>query len=408
MYLLDTNILLKYPSALNSFEPIYLSIRVIEELDKLKRSLNEEIAYEARRAAHKILQHDSINYVLERNDKISVDDDLIRIAKKHNYILVSNDLNVQIKCRAKRIKYQNYDKIATTYTGIQYLILPFDDNYQNEELTKMLNEDYNIDSYVENEYVIIKNANEFVETKNGLENTVVCELVKVDGHFKVVDEKIIKNKFSGKNIKARNTEQRCLMDLLFNEAITILFASGEFGVGKTFLLANYAYSQVEKGAINKIVYVPNNSFNADSREIGYLPGDLIDKEIIHMGSIVDIFGEEKIRMMIENGTLEVVPISIMRGRNFENSIVLVNEAQNLTTDHIKLLIGRCGDKTRIFFDGDIKQTDGLNFKNKNGLKLLIHLKDSPIYSKMFGTVRMKSIERSVTAQASEYLDKLLI
>lgn len=123
-----------------------------------------------------------------------------------------------------------------------------------------------------------------------------------------------------------------------------------------------------------------------------------------MGTLVDIVGAPVLEDMINKNLIEVVPISIMRGRSFNNSIILVNEAQNLTEDHIKLLIARCGDNTRIFFDGDIKQTDSSIFKEKNGLRLLSNLSKSPIFSKLFGTVRLIDIERSLTAQASDFLD----
>ena len=101
-----------------------------------------------------------------------------------------------------------------------------------------------------------------------------------------------------------------------------------------------------------------------------------------------------------------LPLSVIRGRSFENSIILVNEAQNLTNEHIKLLIARCGEGSRIFFDGDIKQADQRIFKEKNGLELLLKLANSEKYADIFGTVRLESIERSKTAQASEYLDNL--
>lgn len=96
----------------------------------------------------------------------------------------------------------------------------------------------------------------------------------------------------------------------------------------------------------------------------------------------------------------------IRGRSFQNSIILVNEAQNLTEDHIKLLIGRCGEGTRIFFDGDIKQADSQLFRNKNGLKLLLSLRKSEKYSKLFATVKLQLTERSQTAQCVDYLDDL--
>lgn len=104
--------------------------------------------------------------------------------------------------------------------------------------------------------------------------------------------------------------------------------------------------------------------------------------------------------------LEIVPMSFIRGRSFQDSIIIVNEAQNLTEDHVKLLIARCGEGSRIFFDGDFKQADSAIFRNKNGLKLLLNLRKSPIYSKIFATVKLVTIERSLTAQASSYLDDL--
>lgn len=110
--------------------------------------------------------------------------------------------------------------------------------------------------------------------------------------------------------------------------------------------------------------------------------------------------------MISLDQLEVVPMQFVRGRSFQDAIIVVNEAQNLTEDHIKLLIARCGEGTRIFFDGDFKQTDSSIFRNKNGLKLLLQLRKSPIYSKIFATVKLVITERSLTAQASSYLDNL--
>ena len=94
----------------------------------------------------------------------------------------------------------------------------------------------------------------------------------------------------------------------------------------------------------------------------------------------------------------------MRGRNFEDSIVLISEAQNLDEDQVKLLIGRIGNGSRIFFDGSLKQIDSTIFKNKNGLKLLLNISKSEEFSKFFSVVRLEQIERSKTAQIADYLD----
>lgn len=137
-----------------------------------------------------------------------------------------------------------------------------------------------------------------------------------------------------------------------------------------------------------------------------MPGEMYDKVLPYLGTLCDIIGQQNVIQLYEKGELELLPISIARGRSFEKSIILVNEAQNLTEDHVKLLVARCGEDTRIFFDGDIKQADSNIFRQKSGLKLLTKLRFSPDFSDLFSAVRLEQIERSKTAQAAGYLDEL--
>jgi len=399
MYLLDTNVLLKYPSVLKSFEnEVVISIRVLEELDGLKKNSNPETAYEARRASHKIIkQLSNIKFETKVDRKSSADDSLIILAKKKDYILVSNDLNVIIKCKARKVQYQTYDKVETNYTGVRYQDFTLDENLYNRHLDLLIERGKPPFPMRENEFLIIHD-----QFGKG-----VCNFIYKENKLNLLNGHGFKSEYVGK-VTPRNLEQDCLMELLQNKDISILAATGEYGTGKSFLLTTFALQQLDRGKIDKIVYVPNNSIVENTRELGTLPGTTTDKELIYMGPILDIVGEDRARDMIERGQIEIVPISVMRGRSFNNSIVLINEAQNLTTEHIKLLIARCGTNTRIFFDGDIKQSDSSIFKNKSGLKLLLHLSKSEEYAKIFGTVRLNSIERSKTAQASAYLDNLLI
>ena len=399
MYLLDTNVLLKYPSVLKTFQnEIVISIRVLEELDGLKKNINTEVAYEARRASHKIIKElENIYFETKVDYTSSVDNSLISLAKKKGYILVSNDLNVIIKCKAKKVQCQKYDKVETNYTGVKYINFELDEELYNDTLEEILDKGIPPFDMRENEFLIVKDQN----------NAPVCNLIFKNNKLELLNGHGFKSEYVGK-VSPRNLEQDCLMELLQNKEISILAATGEYGTGKSFLLTTFALQQLDKGRIDKIVYVPNNSIVENTRELGTLPGTTTDKELIYMGPILDIVGEDRARDMIEHGQIEIVPISVMRGRSFNNSIVLINEAQNLTTEHIKLLIARCGENTRIFFDGDIKQSDSSIFKNKSGLKLLLHLSNSEDYASIFGTVRLNSIERSKTAQASAYLDNLLI
>lgn len=124
------------------------------------------------------------------------------------------------------------------------------------------------------------------------------------------------------------------------------------------------------------------------------------------GSLIDLVGIDYVNRLVEEEKLEILPIAYARGRSFQNSIIIVNEAQNLTDSHVKLLIARCGEGTRIFFDGSLRQIDKDVFKNKNGMKLLLTLADSPDFSKIFSMVELKKTERSFTAQAADYLDSI--
>lgn len=225
------------------------------------------------------------------------------------------------------------------------------------------------------------------------------------GKIDVISPKAIRNKWINK-ITPKNSEQICLFNLLLNQDITILYAGGKYGSGKSFILNNFALQELEQSNIRKIIYVPNNSFVENTLEVGTLPGELLSKVIGQIGPLVDLVGLDWIEKMISRDELEVVPMSSIRGRSFEDSIIIVNEAQNLTEDHIKLLIGRCGQGSRIFFDGDLRQSDSAVFKNKNGLKLLLKLSNSEKFAELFGTVRLEKIERSKTAQAADYLDEI--
>ena len=318
-------------------------------------------------------------------------------------IITNNVINWSI-ANNYNIEISKYTINPNYYAGIYYELFKFENGY-NEELEDILEgkTDY---GFIENDFLIVKDIDQPITKENGDKDYAVNSIYRYhNGYLESIPLKQkIKNKYD--TITSKNPEQAVLFELLNDETITILLTTGQFGTGKTFCLANYALKQLDEEKIKKIVYVPNNSFNENSREVGTLPGELFDKELIHLGCWVDLIGYDRLRDYVERGAIEIVPVSIARGRSFTDSIVLVNEAQNLTDKHIKLLVGRCGEGTRIFFDGDVKQADNDIFRDRSGLTLLTSLKNSPKFSRIFGVVRLDSIERSLTAQASTYLDSI--
>lgn len=405
-YIVDSNVLIDFPNIIQKrLDDVIISFDVLKELDGLKMSINSDVASKARRAAVMISHYfPSLHFNSDYEKKIMpVDDKLIELAKATpDGVLVTNDVYLKIKAKVAGVKTEGYSW-KNDYNGVYYVDV---ENLSCEQYSEMLNEilekgTYKVDNYTfsNNEYLVVPSP--MNDPKLGAPSVFRFK----DDKFVPVKIKTFETMENGQ-IHPRNLEQLCLVDSLFNEDVKIIYASGKFGTGKTFLTHNYAIRELYKETINKIIYVPNNSYTQNTLDLGALPGTLYEKIYPSIGPLIDIAGTDQIERWLNEERLEIVPIAYIRGRSFSNSIIIVSEAQNLTEDHIKLLISRCGDNTRIFFDGDIPQADSAIFKDRNGLKLLLNLHESPIYSKIFSTVKLKRIERSLTACAADYLDNL--
>ena len=409
--IVDTNILLDFPQILDEEKDIIILVEVLRELDGLKLNPNFETSFKARRAAVTISHHlsDIIFKDCYENCSKSVDDKLLLCADECFGELITNDVYLKVKAHIKGIKSRGYGN-SESYSGVRTVFLQTDENRYHKDLDFMMNNhqfpDENIHLY-ENEFVIVKDLGAPIKNRHGEEDyETLATFIYSNGKLKNFFDGRIENKWFKKPITPRNPEQSCLFEALSDRNKTIIYAGGKFGTGKSFILNNFAIQELEKGKIKKIVYVPNNSYTENTMDIGALPGELLEKVTGQIGPLVDLVGIDEVQEMIKREELEVVPMNSIRGRSFQDTIIIVNEAQNLTEDHVKLLIARCGEGSRIFFDGDLKQADSAIFRNKNGLKLLLNLRKSPVYSKIFATVKLVTTERSLTAQASSYLDDL--
>lgn len=401
-YIIDTNILLDYPQIVeDKNNQIYIATSVLKELDGLKKHINNDIAFNARRAAVYISRNLNQLLFVSECEKwgIPVDDQLIKIAKIKNGVLITNDVYLKVRATIDGVETKGYNN-KDDYTGVEYWYVDSIDNEKDQEdLSKLLNDNILPPEIVlyENQYLIIK--------EKSTDKTIKIYVIK-NGKPEEVENKKIRNQWID-YIYPRNSEQTCLFNALSNKDNTIIYAGGKYGTGKSFILNNFALQELEKGNIRKIIYIPNNSYVEGSMELGFLPGTDIEKVIPSIGPLIDLVGKDFVNQMIMKEELEIVPLAYIRGRSFKDSIIIVNEAQNLTEDHLKLLIARCGENSRIFFDGDIKQADSQLFRNKNGLKLLLNLRKSPIYCYKFATVNLLKTERSATAEAAQYLDDLI-
>ena len=172
-----------------------------------------------------------------------------------------------------------------------------------------------------------------------------------------------------------NEEQKRAKELILNSTITVL--RGKAGSGKSMLAANIALDLLFKKDIEKIIITRPTVVAGE--DIGYLPGDINQKLAPFTAPVYEnmhrLYNKEKIEKCIEEGDIEIVPVSFMRGRNFTNCLVVVDEAQNLTDTQTELLLTRICEGSKMIFCGDAAQVD-LRDKKTSGFDVVCkHMKE---------------------------------
>lgn len=242
--------------------------------------------------------------------------------------------------------------------------------------------------------------NQYLIAKDGCDN--ILELMRCTGDKMVkVPYKTINSRFLGK-VKPRNTQQQLAIDMLYNSDITVKVIAGKFGTGKDFLMCSAAIDLLEHNKFEKIVYVRNNIEVKNSKPIGYLPGSYNEKLLPFAMPLADhLGGTDGLSLMVGHGQVEIVHLGFIRGRDIKNSIILCSEAENMTKEHIQLLLGRVGEGSALWINGDFKQCDAEVFRQNSGLMAAVDkLKGHP----RFGYVKLLKTERSETAAMADLLD----
>jgi len=139
----------------------------------------------------------------------------------------------------------------------------------------------------------------------------------------------------------------------------IVFGIGPAGTGKTYLAMAMAVSALSKGIVNRII-LTRPAVEA-GEELGFLPGDLTEKVDPYLRPLYDALHDmmrfEKVSSMMEKGVIEVAPIAFMRGRTLNDSFVILDEAQNTTSEQMKMFLTRIGFNSKAVITGDITQVD---------------------------------------------------
>ncbi len=158
-------------------------------------------------------------------------------------------------------------------------------------------------------------------------------------------------------ISPRNFKQQLYLQAMIDYDLVI--SIGPAGTGKTFLAVAMAAASLLEKRVRRIV-LARPAVEAGER-LGFLPGDLAEKVNPYLrplhDALHDIIGYDKVARMLERGIIEVAPIAFMRGRTLNDSFVILDEAQNTTTEQMKMFLTRIGFNSKAVINGDITQVD---------------------------------------------------
>lgn len=402
----DTSALLHQKGLIN---PISIDTLTLKELEHLKDNSNDEtIKYLAREAVRTILTSQKINVIFTNNKKID------KMLKKYSFLSNINDHRIICAAELAAID-QNKTITFITSDALQYLFasqmphLEATFQFEDELIEKSPDDWCGWGKYYpsESEFTLLYTdptintlkckTNEFVEI---YEDTILKDILFWNG----TEYRNLKYKEftapTGERICPRNIEQKMYLDLLQNDDIPIKLCIGRFGTGKSMFAETWAAHQLQQGKYDKIVFVKNNLDVKGAGKLGILPGDEIDKQYPWLRQIEDHLGPQLFEQYLNEGKLEPAHLSTLRGRDLKNCIILVDEAENLLTTNIQLLLGRVAEGSQIIFCADVKQCDYKDQKMSGIPKLIEGLAGN----KLFGMVKLIKSERSLVAATADLLD----
>jgi len=435
-YVLDTNVLLHDVNSLYAFDDndVVIPIISIEELDRFKKDLNEigRNARQVSRILDKLRAKGELykGVPLENGGTVRVfiptakannilppelmsnkaDNQILSVAMElkekggRPVILVTKDTNLRIKADVLGLTARDYEsdkvEISELYQGFRAFKVSksiIDRYYADGGIKPLAN-----NLYPHEGIMLVDEGDQ--------KHTALARFDK--DKESLVPLNIPKEGVWG--IHPKNAEQKFAMDLLLNDSIKLVTLAGKAGTGKTLL----AIAAGLKKAVEEEAYIrllASRPIFPLGRDVGYLPGNLEEKLTPWMQPIFDnlelLFGMERkgkergrhhgYRELMNQGILELEPLTYIRGRSIPNQYMIVDEAQNLTPHEIKTIITRAGDNTKIILTGDPYQIDNPYIdSSSNGLAYVVERFKGEVIA---GHVTLSKGERSDLAERAANL-----
>ena len=432
IFVIDTNVFLSDANAIFSFKKndVVIPLKVLEEIDKHKKR-QDGVGAHARQtirvlddlrekgslstgaklgknlgtltvlAAEQDLLPDNLSWSDPDNQIIctaltvkAITEADPEIKEKPQIILVSQDINVRVKCDALGVKSEDYisnqvvEKVEEVYTGFTTHLVDdqiIDRFYQGEKLY-IAEKDKKL--YPNQFVMLVSNANE--------KKTALAKFKNYNHALRKVQE------FSDGiwDVRAKNKEQHFAFDMLMDPDIKIVSILGRAGGGKTLIAIAAALQQILADTTYKKLIV-SRPVQPMGRDIGFLPGTLEEKMTPWLAPVQDnlefLMGDDKehLKMLVEKGTIEMEALTFIRGRSISNAFIIIDEAQNLSMHELKTIVTRVGEETKIVLTGDIEQIDNSYVDaTSNGLTYAVEkFKDF----ELAGHITLQKGERSAVA-----------
>lgn len=382
---IDTNVILFDALAICKFQDadVYIPISVIEEIDKFKRDLGENgrNARQFSRFVDVLREKGSLSggVQLENSETIicvnmdappttgfledKVDNRILSTAlslqkqfPKNQVELITKDINLRIKADVMGVNARDYEPENVSTDDLY-------EGYQQIEATSSQIDQFYQDKKFEIPEGLKLQANQYVIMKNNSQSSQSAV-----GRFSFHDKAIVPLVAHSENIwgiHPRNIEQSFALDCLLNDEILFVSLVGKAGTGKTLLaIAAGLFKTLDEGRFQRLLV--SRPIFPMGRDIGYLPGDIEQKLNPWMQPIFDniefLMGADKkaagkAQELINQGMLNIEPLTYIRGRSIPNQYLIVDEAQNLTPHEIKTIVTRAGRGTKIILTGDVFQID---------------------------------------------------
>ena len=210
-----------------------------------------------------------------------------------------------------------------------------------------------------------------IERRERIEHTRIRYAIELasEGNADLIDrimQDVIAVTYRGKQIKSKTIGQKNYVDAIKKNTVT--FAVGPAGTGKTYLAMAMAVVAYKNKEVERII-LTRPAVEAGEK-LGFLPGDLQTKVDPYLrplyDAMYDLVGAEAYARMQEKGIVEVAPLAYMRGRTLQDSFIILDEAQNTTSEQMKMFLTRFGYGSKVVVTGDVTQVD-LPQGKKSGL-----------------------------------------